>query len=267
MTTYSRSSMGWPTTPAAIAYTDTGLVIHYNGNSSWKLASKDCRDSDGCKGYWDWCRWYHMTDNGWQDVGYSYFVCPHGNTYVGRGYNRVQAAQPGGNMTWTSVTTGLGAGERPTKAQINGIRRLRQALMQRGMKAAVSWHGRFIATSCPGTVLIDMIKNGEFSRAPETEEEEPTMEITLPMLKVGMTGYDVKTVRGLLYARGYVKQEEIQQEEPDAKWLENWLDTTSFNDALKTTVIKFQKAVFPDDEDEWDGIVGDKTWAKLMRAR
>lgn len=261
MTTISRSDMGWPNTPAPFAYTDTGIVIHYNGKTSWKLAGKKCDSFDGCKGYWRWCREFHMEDNGWQDIGYSYFCCPHGNTYVGRGYHRVQAAQPGGNMTWTSVTTGLGAGEQPTEAQINEIRRLRAVLMKRGLKSAISWHGRFISTSCPGTVLIDMVKAGVFSKPPMDSEGDT--DVILPMLRVGEKSYDVKTVRALLYARGTVH---VPKDAP-ANWLVDWLDSQKFDDDLKKRVIEYQKAAFPADDDEWDGIVGPRTWSKLMRER
>lgn len=254
--------MGWPSTTANNAITDTGLVIHYNGNTSWKLASKRCDAADGCRGYWTWCRNFHVQSRKWRDVGYSFFVCPHGNEYVGRGYNKEQAAQPGGNITWTSVTTALGAGEEPTHAQINGIRRLRARLMRRGMKGAVTYHGKFISTSCPGTILIALVKEGIFGVPPEGEE--PVFDMgTLPMLRMGNTGYDIKTVRALLFARGHVN---VPDNEPP-EWLETFLNDIRFTPELEQRIIKYQKAVFPEDSEAWDGIIGDKTWAKLERRR
>ena len=34
----------------------------------------------------------------------------------------------------------------------------------------------------------------------------------------------------------------------------------SFGGKTKAATIEFQKKSFPNDKDEWDGVVGDKTW-------
>ncbi|WP_143220893.1 hypothetical protein [Actinomadura sp. CNU-125] len=109
-----RSAFGWPGTAAGYAPCKNGLVVHYDGANKG-LARKP---HSACVDYWKWCRRFHMGTRGWADVGYSYAVCAHGYVMEGRGWQRQQAAQPGGNSTWTSVTFMSGPAERPTAAQI-----------------------------------------------------------------------------------------------------------------------------------------------------
>jgi len=259
-TVYTRDYMGWAPTKARTAITNTGLVIHWNGGD------RNLSDSDSpcskCKEYWAWCRRFHMNDNGWVDVGYSYFVCPHGNRYPGRQYGYEQAAQPGGNQTWTSVTTGLGGNETLTVAQINGIKELRTFLMNKGMKSGIRCHSDFINTDCPGDKARKMVRNGTFTGRPTPPVSERNwLEMTvakLPTLKLDDKSFDVKTVRGLLYARGYVKGEMLPV-------LGDWLDTTTYTTQLESVVMAFQRVMFPTIPKEWDGIVGQKTWIKLLR--
>lgn len=160
----SRESLGWPGTGKLNdAPTNKGLVIHYDGGNR-KLTEKEHSE---CLKYWQWCRKFHTQERGWADIGYSYGVCPHGVIFEGRGFGKEQAAQPGGNRVWCSVTLMLGPGEKPSVAQVQGVLELRSDLMQKhGMKGAVSWHGKFYKTDCPGDIIRGMIIRGEFSKEP-----------------------------------------------------------------------------------------------------
>jgi hypothetical protein len=106
--------------------------------------------------------------------------CPHGYVLEGRGWQRQQAAQPGGNSTWTSVTFMSGPSEKPTAAQIAAFRELRAWLRGKGLAAAVSYHSRFSSTSCPGSILRGMvtsgslIKGGTSAPKPPQEDDMPT---------------------------------------------------------------------------------------------
>ncbi len=78
----------------------------------------------------------------------------------------------------------------------------------------------------------------------------------LPMLRKGADGYDVKTVRACVFARGRV---------PAAPYaeggLKTWLEKTAFDDELAGLVRNFQAS----EQLDADGIVGPKTWAALLR--
>ena len=245
MAIITRKDMNWPATTANKANTNSGLVMHYDGNNRG-LANKSC---GSCKAYWEWCRDFHMgPGRDWQDVGYSYFVCPHGNRYNGREYGHEQAAQPGGNTTWTSCTLALGPAETPTDAQINGVRKLRAELMKKGMKAAIRGHSQFISTNCPGPIIRRMITDGTF-------REMADMPRALPVLREGSNSYDVKTARALMWARGKGNQKGTPEE------IIGWLQTMEFTANFTEYVKEFQTAV----KVKADGIIGPITWLKLER--
>lgn len=189
-----RSAFGWPATTAGYAPCTNGLVIHYDGASAPRNFGS--KSHLACRDYWKWCRTFHMGGTRrWQDIGYSYACCPHGIVMEGRGFQHVQAAQPGGNSTWTSVTLMLGEGEYPTDAQVEAVRELRTWLRGQGLAAAVRGHQDFISTSCPGAKLYALVKNGTFQTSPATA--------ILPTLREGMTGPHVKTAQTLLTKHGY----------------------------------------------------------------
>ncbi|MFI7449529.1 peptidoglycan recognition family protein [Nonomuraea sp. NPDC049714] len=158
-----RAAFGWGTTGAAYAKPRQGLVIHYDG-SDQNLAGKP---HASCVDYWQRTRKFHTGSNRqWVDIGYSFGACPHGFVFEGRGENHAQAAQPGGNTTWYSVTLMSGPGEKPTPPQIEAVRELRAYLMGRGLGAAVKGHRDFYSTSCPGDSLYRLVKDGTFTKSP-----------------------------------------------------------------------------------------------------
>jgi hypothetical protein len=80
----------------------------------------------------------------------------------------------------------------------------------------------------------------------------------LPLIRLGDDNFDVKTVRGCLFARGHV---------PPAAYagvqdgLEGWLKSTRCDTGLVELVRRFQQAEGLDE----DGFVGPKTWPSLLR--
>ena len=188
-------SFGWPATPADPAPCKYGLVIHFDGAPTPRGVAT--MPHEKCRDYWKWCRRFHMTDRGWLDIGYSWGVCGHGVVFEGRGWGRAQAAQPGGNTTWTSVTLMLGDGEDPTPAQIEAVRELRAWLRGKGMAAAVRGHRDFVSTTCPGGRLYALVKDGTFARPPAAPGE-PSLPSFARLLKVAdplIRGADVKWVQ------------------------------------------------------------------------
>lgn len=252
----TRKDMGWPATPARERITNAGMVIHYDGGARGKPRVSADKPCSNCKSYWEWCRDFHMgPSRKWKDVGYCAFMCPHGNLYIGRDYGHEQAAQPGGNMTWASLTLGLVVGQEPTDAQIQGVRRVRKMWMDKGMHATIRCHSQFYSTSCPGDILRTMVNDGTFTKNPIDDWTEELMS-NLPMLSEGADNYHVKTVRALLVARAFAK-------DIDPGKLLDWINTTKFNRDLTAHVMAFQQAKFPKTPKDWDGIVGEKTWGKL----
>ena len=167
-----RSSFGWPATTANHAPCDRGLVVHYDG-SNQGLAGKP---HSSCRAYWKATRSFHMgPSRGWRDIGYSFGVCPHGYVMEGRGWQREQAAQPGGNTTWTSCTFMTGDTEKPTAVQVEAFRQLRAWLRGKGLDAGVKGHRDFISTSCPGSILYGMVKSGALTGAPGKEDDMPSV--------------------------------------------------------------------------------------------
>ncbi|MFI7470509.1 CHAP domain-containing protein [Nonomuraea sp. NPDC049646] len=77
----------------------------------------------------------------------------------------------------------------------------------------------------------------------------------LPMLAKGADNYDVKTIRGLLFARGGL----MPASYPEG--LQEWLERTVFDAALDSDVKAFQRAK----KLEVDGVVGPRTWSALLR--
>ena len=258
-----RSEFGWGASAAARATPTKGLVIHYDG-SKQGLATKS---HAACVDYWKRTRKFHMgPSRGWADIGYSFGACPHGYVFEGRGLNRQQAAQPGGNSTWYSVTLMSGPGEAPTTEQINAVRELRAYLMDRGVAGGVKGHRDFYATDCPGGVLYAMVKDGTFAKKPDNSAiTTPTTSTwteqlvkNLPLVGLGDDNYDVKTVRACLFARGRVPADKFEK-----GGLKAWLEDTKADKALDDLIRAFQRAEGLDA----DGIVGPKTWPRLMRIK
>lgn len=160
----SRADLGWGLTGASYANPTQGLVIHYD-SSNLGLADKP---HSACLQYWHNTRAFHMGPaRGWADVGYSFMSCPHDYILEGRGLNRQQAAQPGGNSTHYSVTLATGPDEGIPEAQVNAVRRLREWLMrEHGVSGRVLGHRDFISTSCPGNKAYRMVQDGTFAQPP-----------------------------------------------------------------------------------------------------
>lgn len=258
----TRLEFGWPKPTVPRANTDLGMVAHYDG-SNQGLADKP---HSACLAYWTHTRAFHVAPvarggRGWSDIGYAYGVCPHGSIFEGRGYGYQQAAQvqqgnglPHGNDRWVSCTFMSGPSEHPTDAQLAAWHHLRAWLMDsKKMKATVKGHRNFSMTDCPGDLLYGLVTDGSLAKTPTDLGED---EMALPILHQGSKGYDVKTLRALLFARGLVPVAVVADSA-----LRGWLDTEEFDNALLAIVMGFQrlKGLVP------DGVVGPKTWAKLQR--
>lgn len=241
-----RSVFGWGSSAAGTAHPTSGIAVHFDGyNQNLKA-----KPHSACVAYWKKTRTFHTgPKRKWVDIGYSFAVCPHGYALEGRGVNRQQAAQPGGNSTYYSVTFMSGPAEKPTDEQIAVFRALRSWLRD-GYKAgaAVTYHGKFISTDCPGPILKAMVLNGSIltgkisvkdpkpatSRAPGF----PGRDLAYPPV---ISGADVRKWQTQMKARGW-----------------NILVDGQYGKGSEAVCSKFQKdkGLFV------DGVVGPKTWEK-----
>lgn len=108
------------------------------------------------------------------------------------------------------------------------------------------------ATRIKSEIELNSWENGDETPG-ESEKEpasQPGSEYCPPrMLCVGMSGPDVEVLQSMLKAMAIISQ--------NADGV--------FGSFLKEKVIEFQKIAFPDTPSEWDGVVGPKTWAALIK--
>lgn len=152
-----RSHFGWGGSGATYANPKSGIAVHYNGPAT---GLKETASHSRCVTYWKNTRNYHVNGNGWADIGYSFGVCPHGYVFEGRGLNKTQAAQPGGNTTYYSVTFMIGGSEKPGTKHFQAWRDVRDWLFSKGVRKVIKNHSDFVSTSCPGSHLRGLVNNG-----------------------------------------------------------------------------------------------------------
>ena len=241
-----RSAFGWPTHPnVGTGPCKNGMVVHYNDEPPMHFADKP---HSACVNYWKDTRKFHMSGRGWSDIGYSFGICAHGYVLEGRGFGYQQAAQPGGNSTWTSGTFMSGAGEYPTPVQLQAWRDLRAWLRSKGVASRIKGHKDFISTSCPGTTLYKLVTNTKsplYGKGSGTSDWMEVMVNKLPTLGKGDRGEHVQSAQGLLRARSHPEVE---------------MDGV-FDEEMENAVKAVQRWGGVDD----DGIIGQNTWPVLLR--
>ena len=98
-----------------------------------------------------------------------------------------------------------------------------------------------------GSHTVMVLENG----AGDEKKEEKTVTIELLQLSYGSKGEQVKTLQRLLIALGY----DLGPDGADGE----------FGGKTLAAVKKFQEKTFPNDKNEWDGIVGANTWNALLK--
>lgn len=278
----TRKDLGWPALDKN-TNTDQGMIAHYDGSRGF-LARWRTGGHAECIKMWRNTRAAHINGNGWRDVGYAYFVCPDRKVFEGRGVDRIQAAEAptpgkrqGGNTRYVAVTFATGPGEDPEPGQVQAWHDLRDWLMEtQNVAPAVFGHRDFTSTDCPGDVIYGMRNTALKTRPggvvlPPPVQEDPVA-TALPLLRPGVESFDVLTLRALLFERFLSERFDpsrtaASETEADFQNFFNWLRNKKFDDDLHKDVVEYQKWRFPGEPDEWDGIVGPKTWAQLWRVQ
>lgn len=146
-----------------------GIAIHWNGP---KLG---IGSHSQCAGKIRGIQNYHMDANGWNDIAYSWFVCPHGFIYEGRGWGNRTAAQGTnfGNGHYHAVYYLGGEGDTFTEEAKTGIRVVVDESKRR-YQDDVRPHSYFKSTGCPGNTIRNWIDAGLPVVEPEPEVTDET---------------------------------------------------------------------------------------------
>lgn len=151
-----RSQWQGPSNIGSYANPTRGCVAHYNGGA---IGLKG-KPHSACLDYVRRVHRQHLNQS-WAGIGYSFLVCQHGYVIEGRGLDRAQAAQPGGNTSHYSIQMMVGGSEEPTAAQVQGWRDARAYIRaNRNVSAHVGKHSDFISTSCAGPKVNALVASG-----------------------------------------------------------------------------------------------------------
>lgn len=216
----SRRTWGAKTPTAAytkISGTE-GVKVHYTGGH---VPPAILKDHEECGKLVRQIQSMHMAgarEQPYIDIGYSLVCCPHRRVFVGRGVHALPAANGQGLNTGhyavLALVGSLGFTE-PNDDLLHGIRDAIEYLREHGNAGnEIKGHRDGFATSCPGGPLYAWVKKGaprpktkgEPTPDPIIQKKPKTTEAlvkNLPVLKPGDEHRHVKTMRGLLFARGY----------------------------------------------------------------
>lgn len=108
---------------------------------------------------------FHMDEHGWSDIAYQEAFDQLGNVYRLRGLKNRSAANgtTATNGQYGALLLVLGPGEQPSPAMVAAVRRriARHRVLFPSSRRIVG-HGDLKATSCPGAVVLELIRDGLF---------------------------------------------------------------------------------------------------------
>lgn len=137
---------GSPTSPAAYAPLERGIVVHWNGPGMG--AYSRAQVAGIVAGTWD----YHVKQNGWADIAYNYSVDRYGEIWTGRGDRKWNAASgtTDANTNYLAVECLCGVGDVFTGEMMQAIDRIAAAYVASGRTPKAYRHRDVTATACPG---------------------------------------------------------------------------------------------------------------------
>nr|WP_062336215.1 N-acetylmuramoyl-L-alanine amidase [Herbidospora sakaeratensis] len=156
---------GWgaraPKQDVPALYSTKGVKVHYTGG---RVDPAIVSNHNICVGLVRGYQRMHMDDNGWSDLGYTAAACPHRKVFVGRGPNRLPAANGAGRNSGHYAVLGLvgNAGfVRPNDGLLHGIVDAIEYLRAEGRAGReVKGHRDGYSTSCPGDALYAWVQRG-----------------------------------------------------------------------------------------------------------
>lgn len=196
---------------------------------------------------------WHVNGNGWDDVGYHYFIRKDGTVEAGRPLNKTPAAQ-GGNNTAT-IAICLHGLEKPrfTKAQFRSLIALAEEI-DTAYSGMISFHGHteVSAKSCPVfdyRTVLGLDRHGSFGVQPTESPGIPSVPVTTP------SGKPIPpTLRLMSHDPAVVLLQHLLGEHGH-----DLLEDGRYGQATLVAVKAFQASSGM----RSDGIVGPRTWAGL----
>jgi len=138
-----------------------GVKVHYTGG---RVDPAIVNDHAKCVTLVRQIQNSHMDGNGWIDIGYSMVACPHRKVFVGRGPNRLPAANgPGLNSGHYAVLGLVGSSglTQPPDGMLHGILDAIEYLRANGGAGReIKGHRDGFATECPGEPLYAWVRRG-----------------------------------------------------------------------------------------------------------
>ncbi|GAB2821953.1 hypothetical protein GCM10022221_20090 [Actinocorallia aurea] len=149
-----------------------GVKVHYTGS---RVDPRTADDHDRCSALMRQIQNGHMDGNGWNDIGYSFAVCPHRYVFEGRGLHKLPAANGAGLNSGHYAVLGMVGNEGlvvPSDDMLHGIRDAIEYVREKGGAGKeIKGHRDGYSTDCPGARLYKWVKDGaprpKGSSAPE----------------------------------------------------------------------------------------------------
>jgi len=156
-----------------------GVFIHYNGPavSNNVLAG----DYQAVRTFLQGIQRFHQNTQGWPDIAYSWCVDSMGTIWELRGWDRAQAATLNWNWSSHSIFLPLGGNQAPTDAQIAGCQTVIAEHNRKYGNGFVRGHQDAPnSTSCPGPVVLPMVRAGKFTPAATPTPTRPNLPTAIP---------------------------------------------------------------------------------------
>lgn len=254
------------------ANTTHGVVIHHPGASTLTLGNHEtCRSQVR---NWD----AQHRRQGWSGLGYNFALCHHGVLMTGRGLRRQGAHAPGANTTHIGLLVMVANNKRMTRDQRQGLIDSLMWLETQGVNSGnTSPHSQWIATTCPGDLLRQDIRDGVWrvddgSSTPAPSNPAP---VSGGMTSVRSVEYQQKAVNAAGYSPALtVDNTWGPKTEAGVKWYQRKLGVTADGKWGSATDAAHQKQSSKEDTPvptpkkkvTVDGILGRETISELQRA-
>jgi hypothetical protein len=160
-----------PTWNPGVVNPSLGMFIHYNGPAVTNNVLAG--DYDSVVKFLQGIQRYHMNNNGWPDIAYSFCVDSIGRIWELRGWGVAGAHTMDWNWKSHAIFLPLGGNQSPTDAQIAACRTVIAEHNRRYGKGFIKGHLQAPnQTSCPGPEVMRLINSGAF--IPRGTEDKPT---------------------------------------------------------------------------------------------